>query len=105
MGSLPSKNGSPTPRKRNVARSGSITEINIDAGGVRKVILETNSSSDDPEADAKQNDTSHGHSEDGKGNNDAGAKAENVKKKRRRKRKGPAKDENAATPSGSQNRH
>lgn len=105
MGSLPSKNGSSTPRKRNVARSGSITEINIDAGGVRKVILETNSSSDDQEGDAKQNETSQGHSEDGKGNNDAAAKAENVKKRRRRKRKGPAKDENAATPSGSQNEH
>jgi metal transporter CNNM len=33
-------------RKKGVARSGSITENIIEAGGVRKVVLETNSSSD-----------------------------------------------------------
>jgi metal transporter CNNM len=32
--------------KRGVARSGSITEAIVDAGGVRKVVLQTNSSSD-----------------------------------------------------------
>lgn len=32
--------------KRNPARSGSITENIIDTGGIRKVVLETNSSSD-----------------------------------------------------------
>jgi metal transporter CNNM len=104
-GSVRSKNSSPAPRKRNIARSGSITENIIDAGGVRKVVLETNSSSEDPEADVKQEGASSGFAEDKDRNNDAAAKAENVKRKRRRKRKGPAKDGDVATPSGGSNGH
>jgi metal transporter CNNM len=36
----------PTVRKRGTARSGSITENIIEAGGFKKVVLQTNSSSD-----------------------------------------------------------
>jgi metal transporter CNNM len=113
MGSLPSQNSSPAPRKRNPARSGSITENIVDAGGVRKVVLETNSSSDDPEAEARHDGVSYaknnsqvslnGHPED-KTEDDNAAHAEDGKKKqnkRRRKRKGATKGEDPAKPSGS----
>jgi metal transporter CNNM len=112
MGCLPSRSSSPLPRKRNPARSGSITENIVDAGGVRKVVLETNSSSDDPDFESKHDSVSYsknhsqnslnGHSEDKSGNGDA-AQAEYVKKKnkRRRKRKGATKGENPAMSGGS----
>jgi metal transporter CNNM len=45
LGSLVSHSNSPTRKTRRSARSGSITENIIEAGGVRKVVLETNSSS------------------------------------------------------------
>ena len=45
LGSLVSHSNSPTRKKRRSARSGSITENIVEAGGVRKVVLETNSSS------------------------------------------------------------
>jgi len=44
IGTLPSRGNSPTRRKRGAARSGSLTENLIDAGGVRKMVLETTSS-------------------------------------------------------------
>ncbi len=47
LGSLSSVNHGHGHRKRGAARSGSITENVIEAGGVRKVVLETNSSSGD----------------------------------------------------------
>lgn len=103
LGSLQSNDNSPTRRKRGAARSGSITENIIEAGGVRKVVLETNSSSsDDRDVPARSR---------GKGNENtlpssstaalsdrppkydehterpATPKGEEVKKKRRRNRK------------------
>ena len=113
MGILPSRNSSPVPRKRNPARSGSITENIVDAGGVRKVVLETNSSSDDPETEPKHDGVSYGknnsqislngHSEDNTGHDDAAQTEDGKKKqnKRRRKRKGATKGEDPAKPSGS----
>lgn len=109
--SLPSSRGSPAPRKRNPARSGSITENIIDTGGVRKVVLETNSSGDDPEAgnqdrpasSSKTNLSSvslglkNGKSQDER-DQSHDAEGEQVKKKaakRRRKRKNPHKGEEA----------
>jgi metal transporter CNNM len=47
LGSLHSSNNSPTRRRHGAARSGSITENVIEAGGVRKVVLETSQSSGD----------------------------------------------------------
>ena len=48
LGSLHSVgNGSPVGKKRMNARSGSITEYTVEVGGVKKVILETTSSSDE----------------------------------------------------------
>jgi metal transporter CNNM len=49
--SLQSKDNNSTRRKRGTARSGSITENIVEAGGVRKVVLETNSSSSDDRDD------------------------------------------------------
>ncbi|PQE33689.1 hypothetical protein CJF32_00009099 [Rutstroemia sp. NJR-2017a WRK4] len=46
LGSLKSHtSGSPSQRKRGTARSGSITENLVEAGGIRKMVLETNVSS------------------------------------------------------------
>jgi metal transporter CNNM len=113
MGSLPSRNSSPLPRKRNPARSGSITENIVDAGGVRKVVLETNSSSDDLDTEAKHNNTSYsknnsqlslnGHSENNTRHEDQaqGEPGKKKQNKRRRKRKGAAKGEDPSKPSGS----
>jgi metal transporter CNNM len=113
MGSLPSRNSSPIPRKRNPARSGSITENIVDAGGFRKVVLETNSSSDDLDTEAKHDSVSYsknnsqlslnGDSGGNAGHNDAAQEEPSKKKqnKRRRKRKGAAKGEDTANPNGS----
>jgi len=112
MGNLPSRNSSPAPRKRNPARSGSITENIVDAGGVRKVVLETNSSSDDLDTEARHDGVSYGksnsqtslngHSEDTTGHDTAQAEhGQKKQNKRRRKRKGATKGEDPAKPSGS----
>lgn len=87
----------PSGRKKGAARSGSITENIIEAGGIRKVILELNSSSDDEEdgSDGKNKDelSFHNVSQTGLfGQTDGGddsqpkGEGEQVKKKRRRNR-------------------
>lgn len=85
IGSLPSRNGSPSPtRIKVVARSGSITENIIEAGGIKKVVLEPTSSSDDTEA------SSNGAADERKENdkpNEGDEVGKSSKKKRRRKRK------------------
>ncbi|OBT77530.1 hypothetical protein VF21_04571 [Pseudogymnoascus sp. 05NY08] len=50
ISSLRSGQASPAPRKRGTARSGSITENIVDSNGVRKVVLQTTSSSDGDDA-------------------------------------------------------
>jgi metal transporter CNNM len=87
-------NGSSSRKKRGTARSGSITENIVEAGGIRKVILETNSSSDDrdengnehhrlsPESLDEQADSHDDHAEQ-----PTSSKGEEAKKKRRRNRK------------------
>lgn len=97
LGSLNSSRSSSHTRKkkRGTARSGSITENIIEAGGVRKVVLETNnSSSDDRDERSKENTlpTSSTPLLGGNSNSrhDGGStshKGEEVKKKRRRIRK------------------
>jgi metal transporter CNNM len=85
--------------KRNITRSGSITENIIDAGGIRKVVLETHSSGEDKEERAlrtslKSKGNSPKISPDGDdepgmldGEQSAAPKGEEVKKKRRRQRR------------------
>jgi metal transporter CNNM len=96
LGSLHSSNHSPTRRKRGAARSGSITENIIEAGGVRKVILETNGSGDERATSSsskrstpKPSPTIHGNTESQDKNTERPMtlKGEEVKKKRRRQRK------------------
>ena len=94
VGSTRSRNGREprSPRAiRGTARSGSITENIIDAGGVRKVVLETTSSSDDvqdgtngPEG-GQLDEGGEARKTDDEPAQDAGSKS--GKKKRRRKRR------------------
>lgn len=115
LGSLRSKEDSPIPKRKGGARSGSITENIVDTGGVRKVVLETNSSSDPEDADGSNEGTyPHGsnnnksrsslnvsngqHKADS--HNDVQGEDVKKKKKRRRNRKGGKGDEDGA-PGGS----
>lgn len=93
LGSLHSGGYSSGHRKKGVARSGSITENIIEADGVRKVVLETNSSSENDQDDPKSGKKTSpgfltmldGQSESHE-DRDA-PRSEEVKKKRRRTRK------------------
>lgn len=58
VGSLPSQKSGTSPpnklfKKKSTARSGSITENLVEAGGVRKMVLETNVSSGDDDKDGR----------------------------------------------------
>lgn len=89
-------NGSTSRKKKATARSGSITENIVEARGIRKVILETNSSSDDRDENGNEHyrlspggvpvdgqaDFHDDHAEQ-----PTSPKGEEVKKKRRRTRK------------------
>jgi len=95
LGSIHSYNQK--PRKRGTARSGSITENVIEAGGIRKVVLETTSNSDDEannepsRANGKKssNETVNDPSNGDNNNSDSqdGPPTGEAKKKRRRTRK------------------
>lgn len=111
LGSLHSKDGRPAHRKRGVARSGSITENIVDAGGVRKVVLETHSSDDN---DFKaQDDSTFGNSstrqrwktspepDDQINTNEEPKEDVKKKQKRRRKRKGGKPGEDVSSTGGS----
>ena len=106
---------SPVRMKRNMTRSGSITENIFDAGGIRKVVLETHSSSGEDKDDrstranreSKRNspktspdgDSGHGLLD---GEESVAPKGEEVKKKRKRQRKKKGgKDEGDASVAGS----
>jgi metal transporter CNNM len=96
---LGSLNGSSPRKKRGNARSGSITENIVEAGGIRKVVLETNSSSDDRDENGNEHHSGKATSTSSKGldskvdfhddhsEQPTSSKAEEVKKKRRRTRK------------------
>lgn len=91
LGEMRSRDSSPARKQRIGARSGSITENVVDVGGVRKVILETTSSSDDAGRSSLvvQNTSSTGSSASGAKEQGEGSKGEGAKKgnKRRRNRK------------------
>jgi metal transporter CNNM len=106
LGSLKSLTESPMPRKRNPARSGSITESIVDAGGVRKVVLETTSSSDDidpevmnegvfPTTNKRSTDVASASTPNTSTNQPEGEEVKR-KQKRRRKRKGGKGSEDAS---------
>ena len=83
VGSMDSIN-SPSPNRGGPARSGSITENIIEAGGIRKTVLEMTSSSDDIEEGGAQ--VRREGSVDGRKENDR-SRDGGRKKRRRRKRK------------------
>lgn len=88
VGSMQSGVFSPKTKRR-PARSGSITENIIDAGGFKKTVLEMTSSSDDNEnggATIHSEGSYDGHNSEGKENHKSGGGGK--KKRRRRKRKG-----------------
>ena len=101
VASLPKSVSPSPPKKRHTARSGSISENIVEANGVRKIVLETNSSSDsegkalhsytDGAQDLKENeqmttDTEGTHNESQGGSNSK----KNRKKRGKKKKKGNA---------------
>ena len=88
VGSMQSGVFSPKTKRR-PARSGSITENIIDAGGFKKTVLEMTSSSDDNEnGGATIQGASDGNGSEGKENNKPGSSGGGRKKRRRRRKKG-----------------
>ena len=83
LGSMDSGRKSQKISKRGTARSGSITENIIDAGGIKKTVLEMTSSSEDAEGGGGAPLGHAGQSEGGKENERRAGK----KKRRRKKRK------------------
>ena len=96
IGSMHSGTKSPRNNQRGIARSGSITEQIIEAGGIRKTVLEMTSSSDSGEGGAQ---VQAGGSSDvidgGKENNQPG---DSKRKKRKRKARKGANKEGEDTP-------
>ena len=87
LGSMHSGTKSPQKNKKGTARSGSITEQIVDAGGIKKTVLEMTSSSDSGEGGAQvQGDGPSETMEDRKENNQPSDSKR--KKRRRRARKG-----------------
>lgn len=85
VGSMNGRNSPSPPSKRGTARSGSITENIIEAGGIRKTVLEMTSSSDDLDEGGTR--VRGGGSADGRKENQEPGSEGGRKKRRRRKRK------------------
>ena len=80
---------------RRAARSGSITENLVDVGGMKKMVLETNSSSDTEEGQTGQNDGAKDEVDDAqKGDDASGAQNEGSKNKKKKKKRGGKKNRN-----------
>ncbi|KAF2124052.1 DUF21-domain-containing protein [Dothidotthia symphoricarpi CBS 119687] len=90
IGSLHSRNSrsKTPPRKRHTARSGSITENIVDVNGVKKIVLETTSSSDsDDKMQGSQADGSEDQTPSDAESTNAGTKADGKKKRKKRGKK------------------
>ncbi|KAF6228168.1 hypothetical protein HO133_007898 [Letharia lupina] len=96
LGSMHSGTKSPPKTKRGAARSGSITEQIVDAGGIKKTVLEMTSSSDSGEGGAQVQGDEPSDVPDGRKENTPAAESKK-KKRRRRTRKGGSVD-NEDTP-------
>jgi metal transporter CNNM len=107
IASLRSARSKSPPKRRHTARSGSISENVVDVNGIKKIVLETTSSSDsddkvllvvDADADADDAESSKNHSEAESAN--AGSKAGNKKKRKKRgkKKKGNGGDSSESQP-------
>jgi len=90
------------PKKRHTARSGSISENVVDVNGIKKIVLETTSSSDEEEkllqasTDGAQDSKAHSEAE----SSNIGNKAEGKKKRKKRgkKKKGNAGNHDESQP-------
>jgi len=105
IGSLPSNNSNPPSpvKKRHTARSGSISENIVDVNGVKKIVLETTSSSDSEskavaQTDGAQDRASAHQSETESHNTETGGQAGGKKKRKKR----PKKKKNGGSSSESQ---
>lgn len=102
--------GSPRIKKRSTARSGSITENIVEAGGIRKVVLQTNSGSDIEEESENSNKGKSGDNSPTLANKSltsllglngsSDKKEEEGKKKRRRQRKKKSKGDKSGNEEG-----
>ncbi|KAF2205362.1 DUF21-domain-containing protein [Delitschia confertaspora ATCC 74209] len=109
LGSLHSVQSSPRPTatKRTTARSGSITENTIDVNGIKKIVLETTSSSDSDghrvtiSTESLKEETRNGDKPEADGVNEAERKKKN-KQKKRGKRAGKKKQKASGGGSGSE---
>lgn len=107
LGSMHSGTKSPQRNKRGTARSGSITEQIVDAGGFKKTVLEMTSSSDSGEGGA-QVQADDGRSEavdDGRKENNQPGDSSKKKKRRRKTRKGGGSGNSEDTPLLGSNGH
>lgn len=88
IASLPERSVSAAPSQRRGVRSGSITENIVEAGGIKKVVLEMNSSSDDANDPSSSQEPGDSPPSEGKENDKSenGTPSRAGKKKRRRKR-------------------
>lgn len=96
LGSMHSGTKSPQKTNRGTARSGSITEQIVDAGGIKKTVLEMTSSSDSGEGGAQVQ--SDGPSEAFEGRKENNQPSDSKKKKRRRKIKKGGSGDSENTP-------
>ena len=85
LGSMHSGTRSPQRNKRGATRSGSITEQIVDAGGIKKTVLEMTSSSDSGEGGAQVQ--ADGPSDANDGKKESNQPGDSKKKKRRRRPK------------------
>ena len=92
LGSMHSGTKSPRKNNRGVTRSGSITEQIVDAGGIKKTVLEMTSSSDSGEGGAQADGPSD--AQDNKKENDQHGDSKRKKRRRRGKKGGSADSEN-----------
>ena len=88
VGSLQSVDSNTAGKKRLAARSGSITEQVVEVGGVRKIVLETTSSSDEQDQEQDGEGSTSVEIKKSSANDVDGAADKKDKKKKRKKRAG-----------------
>ncbi len=90
LGSMHSGTKSPQKNQRGTARSGSITEQIVDAGGIKKTVLEMTSSSDSGEGGAQVQGDGPSDVFDGRKENNQPGESKRKKRRRRAKKAGGA---------------
>lgn len=102
IASLRSNRSKSPPKKRHTARSGSISENIVDVNGIKKIVLETTSSSDSEDkallvqADGAQDSNNHSENESNAGSQAGGKKKR--KKRGKKKKNGGGGDSSESQP-------